>query len=481
VSESSSLNMTSLLPAMILAAGGLLILLVNAFTRDRAAGSYRWLALVSAVVSLVLCFRPLAMGAAFNGTAMVDGLALAGSAVVLVVLIMLLLGGQSYLDSRRVPLAEYHGLSLFAAVGMLALCSAGDLVVVFLGIEILSISLYCMAALLNEREGNREAALKYFLTGSFASSFLVFGMALVFGYAGSTNLEEIRTALAVLDGSNWMLVGGILLMLVGFLFKVSAVPFHNWAPDVYDGSATIVTAFMATAAKAAAFTGFARVFVPGLENSAASWVPVLAVCAGLTMLVGNFSALVQTSFKRMLAYSGIAHAGYLLLGILAAGHNPVHVRSVLFYLLPYVLVNGVLFLVGAAISRQRSGSYALEDYKGLAADQPWLAILLTVCLLALAGIPPTAGFVGKFYLFMGAVESGHVPLAVLGLLTSVVSVYFYLRVVVYAWFHKAPAGSPALTAPDGGLMLVTTAASALLLALGLWPNLWLYMTQNIMG
>lgn len=481
MSESSSLNMTSLLPAMILAAGGLLILLVNAFTRDRAAGSYRWLALVSAVISLVLCFRPLATGAAFNGTSVMDGLALAGSAVVLVVLIMLQLGGQSYLDSRRVPLAEYHSLGLFAAVGMLALCSAGDLVVVFLGIEILSISLYCMAALLNEREGNREAALKYFLTGSFASGFLLFGMALVFGYAGSTNLEEIRTALAVLDGSNWMLVGGILLMLVGFLFKVSAVPFHNWAPDVYDGSASIVTAFMATAAKAAAFTGFARVFVPGLESSAGSWVPVLAFCAGLTMLVGNFTALVQTSFKRMLAYSGIAHAGYLLLGILAAGTNPVHVRSVLFYLLPYALVNGVLFLVGAAVSRQRSGHHDLEDFKGLAADQPWLAILLTVCLLALAGIPPTAGFVGKFYLFMGAVESGHVPLAVLGLLTSVVSVYFYLRVVVYAWFHKTPEGVAPLAAPDGGLMLVTTAASALLLVIGLWPNLWLFMTQNIMG
>lgn len=475
------MNLISLLPAILLASAGLLILLVNAFTHDRAAGSYRWLALLATVGALVLCFQPLATGSAFNGTAMVDGLALAGSAIILIVLLLLLIGGESYLKSRAVPQAEYHSLSLFAAVGMLALCSAGDLVVVFLGIEILSISLYCMAALLNEREGNREAALKYFLSGSFASGFLLFGMALVFGYTGSTSLADINTALQTLDPENWMLVGGILLMLTGFLFKVSAVPFHNWAPDVYDGSATIVTAFMSTAAKAAAFTGFVRVFVPGLGHSAPSWVPVLAFCAGLTMVVGNFSALVQTSFKRMLAYSGIAHAGYLLLGVLAAGTDAHHARSVLFYLLPYVLINGVLFLVGAAISRQRSNSYDLEDFKGLAADQPWLAILLTVCLLALAGIPPTAGFLGKFYLFMGAVESGYVPLAVLGLLTSVVSVYFYLRVVVYAWFHKSPAGSPAFVTPDGGLMLVTTAASALLLVLGLWPNLWLYMTQNIMG
>ena len=479
MSESSSFNTLSLLPEIVLALAGLLILMVNAFSHDRARASYRWIAGLGSLVALLLCFQPLATGDAFMGTAVMDGLALAGSAVVLVVLLLLVIGGEDYLRTRRVPLAEYHSLSLFAAVGMLALCSAGDLVVVFLGIEILSISLYCMAALLNEREGSREAALKYFLTGSFASGFLLFGMALIFGYTGSTSLTVIGESLQRLDTNNWMLIGGILLMLVGFLFKVSAVPFHNWAPDVYEGSPTVVTVFMSTAAKAAAFTGFARVFVPALGEASASWVPMLAFCAGLTMLVGNFTALVQTSFKRMLAWSGVAHAGYLLLGIMAAGDNALHVRSVLFYLLPYALINGVLFLLGAAITRQRGGEYDLDDFKGLAADQPWLAILMTVCLLALAGIPPTAGFVGKFYLFMGAVETGHVSLAVLGLLTSVVSVYFYLRVVVFAWFHRSPSGKPAFTRPDGGLMFVTTVASGLLLALGIWPNLWLFMTQNI--
>ncbi len=479
MSDASSLNLLSLLPEMLVALAGLLVILANAVGRDSADGAHRWISLLGVLSALWFTLNPLATGAAMSGTAVHDGLAMAGNTVILAVLLLLLLGGESYLKSRRIPLAEYHSLSLFAATGMMSLVSAGDLVTVFMGIEVLSISLYCMAALLNEEEGGREAALKYFLTGSFASGFLLFGMALVFGFTGTTNLDAIAHSLTSLDTDNWMLIGGALLMLIGFLFKVSVAPFHNWAPDVYDGSPAIVTAFMSTAAKAAAFTGLARVFVPALGEAADAWIPMLALCAALTMILGNFSALVQDSFKRMLAYSGVAHAGYLLLGILAASSDSAHMASVLFYLLPYALINGVLFLVGAAISRQRSGKNLLDDFKGLAADSPLLAILITVCLLALAGIPPTAGFVGKFYLFMGAVDAGHVGLACLGILTSVVSVYFYLRVIVYAWFHKAPAGSAPWTPLDGGLVLVTGLSALLLLVLGVWPNLWLSITATI--
>jgi NADH-quinone oxidoreductase subunit N len=476
----SGLNLIGLLPEMIVAGGGLLVLLVHALWRGRLDGALRGLSLAAVLAAGAAALLTPDAGPAAFGAAVSDPLALAGRVVTLVVLALLLLGAEDYARSRRAPLAEYHALLLFAAVGMLALASAGDLVTVFLGIEILSLSLYALAGLLGQREGSREAALKYFLTGSYASGFLLFGMALIYGASGTTQLAGIARGLLDHPAGEWVALGGATLMLAGFLFKVAAVPFHAWAPDVYTGSPTPVTAFMSSAAKAAAFAGFGRVFLP-LSGLAEGWGPLLAASAALTMVLGNFSALMQDQVKRMLAFSSIAHAGYLLLGVLAAGRAGESLEAVLFYLLPYSLITVGFFLVAAEVSRQGGGEYAMDDFKGLARRNPLLAVLVAIFAFGLAGIPPTAGFMGKLYIFSAAVRTGHTALAVLGVLTSVVSVYYYLRPVVYSWFHEPEAGRSAVLHLPAGLLTAALIAAFGVLLLGLWPELWLRLTLGIGG
>lgn len=475
----SGLKVLSLLPEMLVSGGALLVLLVHSLWRGRLDGSLRAIAMLATLAAIAACVWPPVDGAGFFGAAVCDPLATAGRLVVLIALALLQLGGEDYLVRRAVPLAEHHALALFAAVGMLALASAGDLVVVFLGIEILSLSLYAMAGLLSGREGSREAALKYFLTGSYASGFLLFGMALIYGASGTTVLAELANGLQRHPAADWIALGGATLMLAGFLFKVAAVPFHAWAPDVYQGSPTPVAAYMSTAAKAAAFVGFGRVFLP-LAGLSDGWGPLLALCAALTMVLGNFTALMQTNVKRLLAFSSIAHAGYLLLGVLAAGQEGESFEAVLFYLLPYALINVGFFLVASEISRQGSGQYHLDDYKGLGRRNPLLAGLIAIFVFALAGIPPTAGFMGKLYLFSAAVRTGYTGLAVLGVLTSVVSVFYYLRLVVYSWFHEPATGRGELRLP-AGMMATALIAGAGLLVLGVWPELWLRVTMGIGG
>jgi NADH-quinone oxidoreductase subunit N len=468
----SGLNVLSLLPELVLAGGGLMVMLVDGFRKGQDCPGLRWLSLATVLVATFFCLNPPFVGSGYFGAVQADGLALAARFVILLVLALLLIGSENYLVQRKLPRAETLALTLFAATGMLALASAGDLIILFLGIEIMSISLYCLAGMLAIRSGSREAALKYFLTGSYASGFLLFGMALLYGATGTTQLA----AMAPLVQDNWIATGGAVLMLVGFLFKVGAVPFHAWAPDVYTGSPTFVTAFMSTAAKAAAFAAFGRAFLP-LTGLSGHWVPLIGVSAALTMILGNFSALVQTDVKRMLAYSSVAHAGYMLLGMMALGSDPQAIQAVIFYLMPYGLVNVALFMLAAQISHAGSGTYHLDDYKGLAKRSPLVALLLTIFVFSLAGIPPTAGFIGKFYLFSAAVKADFIGLAILGVLTSVVSVFYYLRFLVLAWFHEpVQEGSP-----DFGTGLLVTAVLAAfgLLLLGIWPSLWLGLTQGI--
>lgn len=476
----TGLNWTAMLPEMVLAAGGLLILLLNATRGAAGDGLHRWVTLLAALAAGFIALWPCATGDTMFGTATVDALATSGRVIVSAVLILLALGAECYLRERSVPRAEYHALSLFAATGMAALASAADLIVVFLSVEVLSISLYAMAGLLGSRAANREAALKYFLTGSFASGFLLFGMALIFGVTGTTKLAEMAPQLAsrLLEhgGTEWIAIGGTVMMMVGFLFKVGAVPFHAWAPDVYTGAATPVTAFMSTAAKAAAFAGFGRVILP-MAGVAEAWIPLLAIVAGLTMLLGNFTALVQDNVKRMLAFSSVAHAGYILLGVMAAGSSGESLESVLFYLLPYALINVPLFLIAAHVSAAGGGEYHIDDFKGLARREPLLAFLVALLVFALAGIPPLAGFWGKFYVFSSAVRAGHSGLAILGILTSVLSVFYYMRLVVFSYFREGPKTGAQVA--GRGLMSAVLLASLAIVVIGIWPNLWLQVTQGI--
>jgi NADH-quinone oxidoreductase subunit N len=337
----------------------------------------------------------------------------------------------------------------------------------FVALEIMSVALYGLAGIDRARRESQESALKYFITGSFASAFFLYGIALVYGVTGSTSIERVTRALGVMGPQALPLaVLGAAMLLVGFGFKVASVPFHMWTPDVYEGAPTTVTAFMSAGVKAAAFGALLRVFDTGLVSLASLWQPLVAALAIVTMLVGNLAALAQTSLKRLLAYSSIAHAGYLMSALVA---RPVLAsEAILFYLVAYAAVNLGAFGVIAALARDGREPATVADLAGLSERRPALAAALTVFLVSLTGIPVTAGFVGKFYLFGAAVSSGWVVLALVGVLTSVVSAYYYLRVVV-AMYMEPPLGEDDFAAVPAPAVLALVLSAGVTLLFGLWP------------
>jgi NADH-quinone oxidoreductase subunit N len=348
---------------------------------------------------------------------------------------------------------------------MMLMAAALDLLVVFLGLELMSLSLYVLAGLFRERSTGNEAAMKYFLLGAFASSFFLYGIALLYGATGTTNLNRLAQALAGgTTDSRLMVLVGLALLLVGFGFKTSAVPFHQWAPDVYEGAPTAVAGLIATGSKAAAFAALLRVLV-AMQGLQADWAVAVWVIAVATMTVGNVIALAQSNLKRMLAYSSVAHVGYMLVGV-AAG-PALGSAAVLYYLLVYSLATIGAFGVILLLERGDTEAVDLAGYGGLAARHPVLALVLAVCLLSLIGLPPTAGFVGKFYLFGAAIRGGGpwlVSLAVIAVLNSVVAAYYYLRLIVYMYMRD----------PEGeGLRVALTPAAGLALALAVWGTLHL--------
>jgi len=339
------------------------------------------------------------------------------------------------------PVGEYYTLMLFAVAGMMLMATASDLLTIFLALEILSISIYVLTGLRRDSPHAIEGAFKYFLLGAFASAFFLYGTALTYTLTGSTRLDRIASWMAAsgLNASPMMLAAAGLL-LVGFAFKISAVPFHMWTPDAYEGAPTVVTGFMSTGVKAAAFAAFARVFLSAFDPLRADWVPVLWGIAMLTMILGTVVGVAQSNLKRMLAYSSIAHGGYLLVGLVAA--NEVGKAAILFYLLVYAVTNLGAFGIIALLSTADRPHEELNDFKGLWYARPALAGLMTVFMLSLGGLPPTAGFVSKWYIFSAAVRSGHYDLAIVGMLSSVVSVFFYLRVVVMMYMAEPTEAQP---------------------------------------
>jgi len=338
------------------------------------------------------------------------------------------------------PVGEYYTLMLFAVAGMMLMATASDLLTIFLALEILSISIYVLTGLRRDSAHAIEAAFKYFLLGAFASAFFLYGTALTYTLTGSTRLDRIASWMAAAGTISPMMLAATGLLLVGFAFKVSAVPFHMWTPDAYEGAPTVVTGFMSTGVKAAAFAAFARVFLSAFDPLRADWIPVLWGIAMLTMIVGTVVGVAQSNLKRMLAYSSIAHAGYLLVGLVAA--NEVGKAAILFYLLVYAVTNLGAFGIIALLSTADRPHEELNDFKGLWYARPALAGLMTVFMLSLGGLPPTAGFVSKWYIFSAAVRSGHYDLAIVGMLSSVVSVFFYLRVVVMMYMAEATEAQP---------------------------------------
>ena len=363
--------------------------------------------------------------------------------LVLVVIGLLTMAFSSQVVSRdHLPGGEYYGVTLLGLSGMMLMATASDLLVIFLALEVLSLSVYVLTAIRRDSEASTEGGFKYFLLGGFSSAVFLYGIAFTYGITGSTRLQRVGEVLAAQSMSENVLAYVALgLLLVGFAFKVSAVPFHMWTPDAYQGAPTIVTAFMSTAVKAAAFGAFARVFLSAFEPLRDDWTPVLWAIAAATMIFGTIVAVLQSNMKRMLAYSSIAHAGYMLVGIVAA--NDLGKAGILYYLLAYGVTNLAAFATIALLGTRERANDDLRDVSGLATTHPAVAALMTVFLLSLGGMPPTAGFVAKWYIFSAAVSGGYYWLAIIGVLTSVVAIFFYLRIVVMMYMAE-PTGEAAV-------------------------------------
>lgn len=395
--------------------------------------------------------------------------------------ILTILFSMPYLKREGIDLAEYYAFILLATTGMMVMVSAVDLVTIFLGIELMSVSFYILAGFKRFEARSMEASAKYFILGSFSSAVLIYGISIVFGMAGTTKLAELREILGGLEslGAGWTLA--IVLLVVGFGFKIAAVPFHMWTPDVYEGAPTPVTAFLSVASKAASFAVFLRVFGEVFGGFRDEWTGLVTVLAVATMALGNVVALVQTNVKRMLAYSSIAHAGYALIGLIAGGFQGAF--SLMLYLLIYAFMNLGAFGVVTMLRRGGLEGDQLEDFAGLSRRNPLGAFTMLVFMFALAGIPPTAGFIGKFYIFMAAVEAGMVWLAVVAVIFAAISAYFYIRVVMVMYMREpegGQAGAPAMISAPAASMALAIAVIAVI-ALGVFPEPVIdYTTQAVL-
>lgn len=431
----SANELLTILPAIIVGTGALLVMMLDAFTGNARQAFvvtviFSFAALVASVFDL---FGP--SGEAFMGLTTYGGTAAFGTVLVMTGTLFSLLLTRDYLEQTGSHIAEVYSMILFASFGMLILVISNNLVTLFLGIEMMSISLYVLAGLVKNEKKSIEAALKYFLLGAFSTGFLLYGIALLYGASGSTFLVDI----AATEEKGMIYWAGVAMLLVGFFFKVSAVPFHMWTPDVYQGAPTTITAYMATASKAAAFVAFILVLNRALPEARAEWADVMWVFAVLTMVIGNILALVQDNVKRMLAYSSIAHAGYIMIG-LAAGTDAAY-SAVLFYLFAYTLMNVGAFGIVAFYEWHKGFDFTeIKNYSGLGYQQPVMGVMMAIFLFSMVGIPPFAGFIGKYRVFAAAVDEGLIGLVIIGVLASAASVYYYLRPLVHLYMKENESG-----------------------------------------
>ncbi len=459
-------------PILWVAALGVLVVVLDAFRNDDA--SIPWIAGVGMTLAAVWqALQVDAVGTAFEGQVFVGGAAAIANVIVLVGAILSVALTVPYLSRIGRNYGEVHGLILFATAGMMTLASAGSLVTLFVGLETMSVCLYVLTGLVREESTANESALKYFLLGAFSTGFFLYGLALLYGATGTMQLAELAAGVEA-TGRTGLFLAGVGLLLVGFFFKVSAVPFHMWTPDVYQGAPTALTAFMSTASKAATFAALAVVLARALPPELVDGTVqlTLAIVAAVTMVAGNVVALVQSNVKRMLAYSSVAHAGYILAG-LAAG-TAAGYGAALFYLLAYTLMNVGAFGVMGALEwdNEQGADQDLDSLAGVGYRKPFLGVAMGVFMFALTGFPPLAGFIGKYLVFAAAVDAGLVWLAILGVLASVVSGYYYLRVLVVMWM-KSPDEAPDNAKVDfpvaRATAVVVTVCALALLALGVLP------------
>ena len=469
------LNFVAVGPMLAVTITAFLVMFIELFVEDKRILGY--ISLVGLAVAAVLSFS--LMGAfaapAFQTMVISDGYALFLNLIFIIAAALSILISLSYLGERELQHGEYYALLLFATVGMMLMGAATDLMIVFMGLEIMSIALYILAAFNRQQLGSGEAGMKYFVLGAFASAFFLYGVALVYGATGSTNLQEIGSWFSVDRGNlgDPIALVGLGLLLVGFAFKIAAVPFQWWTPDVYHGSPTSVTAFMSVGAKAAGFASLVRVLMVSFNEAfTIDWQLALAVLAVITMTVGNIAALAQKDVKRMLAYSSIAHAGYILVGVVPA--SMIGVRAVLFYLFSYTFMNIGAFAVIAILERRSEVGSSIQDYAGLASRSPFLAGMMLLFMVSLTGIPPFIGFWGKLYVFWAAVQADMSWLAVIGMINSAISAFYYLGVVVQMYMRSVAADEDGVEAPafklTGPIMVTLVVTAIVTVVFGIWPT-----------
>ncbi len=462
-------NLAALIPMLCITLTALATMATEAFRgRDEKLPIGWWglIGLGGAAVSAALLWDRNALG---FGVILADNFSLFVTFILIVVGALTIMFSSQVVYRDAIPAGEYYALTLFAIVGMIMMAMAADLLVLFISLEILSLAVYVLTGVRRDNAAGTEAAFKYFLLGAFSSAFFLYGIAFTYGVTGSTRLEAVGAFLSAQALSdNPLILVAVGLLLVGFGFKISAVPFHMWTPDAYEGAPAIVTGFMSTGVKVAAFAAFTRVFLSTFEPFIDDWAPLVAVLAAATMILGTVVGVAQVNVKRMLAYSSIAHGGYLLVGLVAA--NQVGKAAILFYLLAYSVTNLAAFGVIALLGARDRGNDELRDYAGLWQTRPALAALMTVCLLSLGGIPPTAGFIGKWYIFSAAVSAGYYWLAIIGVLTSVVSVFFYLRVVVMMYMSDRDGTLPVPAVVTRMGMAALTVAIVAIFYLGVLPT-----------
>ena len=484
---SPNVNMPIILPELILAFAGIIVMVYDSFfPKDRTTtGVISLVGIAASGALLAMLWAEPQPAGTWNGMIAHDNLRLGFSFVFLLVSAMTVLISTVWVEREDVPVGEYHALLLFATFGMMLMASGNDLVVIFLGLETLSIATYVMCGLRRGDLKSNESAMKYFILGSFASAFLLYGMALIYGATGSTNITEIAARVGNANFPALLLVGGA-MMVIGFGFKVATAPFHIWTPDVYEGAPTPITGFMAAGPKAAAFASFLRVFVLGFPLVAGvqasgylhdSWMTALTVMAILSMTVGNIVAIMQTNVKRMLAYSSIAHAGYAMVGFVgagaaSAGDRDAAIASVAFYMLTYAITNLGAFAIVTLLGQKNDRRTEFEDYNGIGFKAPVLSFALSLFMLSLLGLPLTAGFMGKVLVFRPALDAGSTMLTLLvvvAVINTAISAYYYLRLIVVMFFRERTSDWQQPRMPIG-LAVALFVAVAGVLYLGIFSN-----------
>lgn len=458
-------DLSTFLPATILAVAGLIVIMLDAY--KKSIDTIYWTSVLALGAALATAFLDISrpINTAFSDMIVVGGVNSFGAVVVLLGALFSTVISKEYLTAIQHNLGEVYGLILFASVGMLVLAASNDLLMAFIGLETMSVCLYVLAGLVREQKTGMEAALKYFMLGAFSTGFFLYGIALIYGATGSTTLPEIAAA----NASGPLFWAGVALLFVGFFFKVSAVPFHMWTPDVYQGAPTSITSFMATASKSATFIALILILSRALPDTVGTWSTVLQVIAILTMILGNLIALAQDNVKRMLAYSSIAHAGYILVG-LSTGTTEGY-SAVFYYLFAYTVMNVGAFGVVAYYERQHGLDFtSVENYAGLGYRHRLMGVLMGVFIFSLVGIPPMVGFIGKYLIVLAALNAGYIAMAIILVLASAASAYYYLRVLVYLYMRQPKHSTESFERPGLVYQLALTILAVLAIVYGILPG-----------